>query len=172
MPWDFQGVLEAARLCLPSWGGDPSFLEVRLRDDPDRLRSTDISQVMERWFGREESDPRFHWRKPSQSEEDRKLEVIIKKLHGLSVHDPAYAVLYAQCKLRFPEVAQELVKPAMFQSVASAPEYQASAAQPRQQPPRRTASRGNIHPRSPALGRSVPSPNTTSDFASYFRVPH
>jgi hypothetical protein len=73
------------------------------------------------------------------------LEEIIKKLHGLSVDDPAYAVLYAQCKLRFPEVAQELVKPAMFQSAASAPAYQAPATQPRQKPPRRTTSRGNTH---------------------------
>jgi hypothetical protein len=174
MPWDFQDVLEAARLCFPFWHY-PSLLQDqdRLRDDPDRLRSTDVSQEMERWFGREESDPRFHRQKPSQSEEDRKLEEIIKKLHGLSVHDPTYAVLYAQCKLRFPEVAQELVKPAMFQSAASAPVYQAPATQPRQKPPRRTTSRGNSHPRSPALGRGVPSPNTTSDMiASYFRDPH
>ena len=96
MPWDFQDVLEAARLCLPSWGGDPSFLEDRLRDDPDRLRNTDVSQAMVRWFGREESDPRFHWRKPSQSEEDRKLEVIIRKLYGLSVYNSAYAVPFAE----------------------------------------------------------------------------
>jgi hypothetical protein len=114
-----------------------------------------------------ESDPRFHRQKPSQSEEDRKLEEITKKMHGLSVHDPAYAVLYAQCKLRFPEVAQELVKPAMFQSAASAPVYQSPATQSRQQPPRRTTSRGNTHPRSPALGHNVRPPNTTSDIASY-----
>jgi hypothetical protein len=88
MPWDFQDVLKAAQLSLfPSWFD--SSLEDRLCDSPDHLRSTDVSQAMERWFGREESDPRFHWRKPSQSEEDRKLEEIIKKLHGLSVDDSA-----------------------------------------------------------------------------------
>jgi hypothetical protein len=170
MPWEFQDILKAAQLCFPCCYY-PSFFPERLRDDPDRLQSTDVSQTIEHWFGREESDPRFHWRKPSQSEEDRKLEEIVKKLHGLSVHDPAYAVLYAQCKLRFPEVAQELVKPTMFQSAASAPVCQAPATQPRQKPPRRTTSRGKTHPRSPALRRSAPSPNTTSDFASYFRNP-
>lgn len=84
---------------------------------------------MERWFGREESDPRLHPRKPSQSEEDRKIEDIIRKLHGLSVHDADYADLYTQCKLRFPEVAQELMKPPMFQSTTSVsgPVYRAPA---------------------------------------------
>jgi hypothetical protein len=57
------------------------------------------------------------------SEKVRKLEEIIRELHGpsLSVYYSAYAVLYVQCKLRFPKVSQELAKPAMFQSVASAP---------------------------------------------------
>jgi hypothetical protein len=104
-------------------------------------------------------------------EEDRKLEEIITKLHGLPVHDPAYAVLYARCMLRFPQVAQGLVKPAMFQSAASAPVYQAPATQPRQQPPPRNTSRRNTRFRSPARGRSVPSPIPTSDPASYFRLP-
>jgi hypothetical protein len=44
---------------------------------------------MERWLGREGSDPRLYWRKPSQSEEGRKLEEIIKKLHDRSVYDSA-----------------------------------------------------------------------------------
>lgn len=62
MPWDFQDVLKAARLslCFPSWYYSSLFQD-RLRDDPDRLRSTDVSQAMERWFGREESGPRSHW---------------------------------------------------------------------------------------------------------------
>jgi len=58
IPWDFQDVLEAARLCFPS-RKHLSLLQDRLRDDPDRLRSTDVTQAMERWFGREESDPRL-----------------------------------------------------------------------------------------------------------------
>jgi hypothetical protein len=88
---------------------------------------------MERWFGREESDPRLYWRKPSQSEEDRKLEEVIRKLWGHSVYDSAYAVLYT-----FPKVAQELVQPTMYQSAASTPTLQALATQPRQQRRRRT----------------------------------
>jgi hypothetical protein len=43
----------------------------------------------------------------------------------LSVYNSAYAVLYAQCKLHFPKVAQELVKPAMFQWAASVSTHQA-----------------------------------------------
>jgi hypothetical protein len=38
---------------------------------------------MECWFGREESDPRLYWQKLSQSEEDRKLKTIIRRLRGL-----------------------------------------------------------------------------------------
>ena len=57
---------------------------------------------MERWFGPDESNPQLYWRKPSQSDEGLKLEDIIRKPQGLSVHDSTYAVLYAQRKLRFP----------------------------------------------------------------------
>ena len=54
--------------------------------------------------------------KSSHAEEDRELEDIIRKIHGLSVRDPAYATLYFQCKRRFPDIAQELAKPELSQT--------------------------------------------------------
>ena len=87
---------------------------------------------MECWFGREESDTRLY--RPSQSEEDRKLEEIIMKLF------------------------QELVQPAMSQSAASTPTHQALATQPRQQRRRRTNFRANAPAPfiSPGAQRAVP----------------
>jgi hypothetical protein len=61
-------------------------------------------------------------------DEDRELADLITKLHGLSVRDPTYAVLYVQCKHRFPQVAQDLVRPELFQA-ASIVAYQAPASQ-------------------------------------------
>jgi hypothetical protein len=49
-------------------------------------------------------------------------------MHGLSVHDAGYSALYALCKRRFPDVAQDLAKPAahLFHP-ASTLAYQAPA---------------------------------------------
>jgi hypothetical protein len=120
---------------------------------------------MERWFGREESDLRLYWRKPNQSEEDRKVEEIIKKLRGLSVYDSVYAAIYAQCKLRFPKVTQGLVKPAMFQSAASAPTHRALAPNLGSSAVAAPIFEQTPSPRSSALGHSAPSPDTTTGVA-------
>ena len=90
-PWDLRDVLKAARLCFAS---RCSLLQDRLRHDPVLLRSTDVSRAIECWFGPDESNSQLYRRKPSQSDEDLKLEDIIRKPQGLSLHDPTYAVLF------------------------------------------------------------------------------
>jgi hypothetical protein len=57
--------------------------------------------------------------KPTPAKDDRDIKDIIPKMHGvccLSICNATYATLYAQCKRSFPEVAQDLVKPEMFQT--------------------------------------------------------
>jgi hypothetical protein len=63
---------------------------------------------------------------------------LVTKLHGLSVRDTAYAVLYAQCKHRFPQVAQDLVGPDLFQATSTVA-YHAPASQPAVDPIRHFA---------------------------------
>ena len=52
----------------------------------------------------------------SQDEDHLSLGKIICGLHGLSIHDINYAVLYAQCLQRFLDIAQQLAKLEMFQT--------------------------------------------------------
>ena len=42
----------------------------------------------------------------------------MNKLHGLSIRERFYAVLYAHCVHRFPDIAQSLPKPELSQSYA------------------------------------------------------
>jgi hypothetical protein len=56
---------------------------------------------------------------PTREEEDRELDELMDKLHGLSIRDRNYAVHYARCVHRFPNVAQSLPKPDLCQSTQS-----------------------------------------------------
>ena len=89
-PWDLQDIFKVAQLCFAS---QFSLLQDCLCHDPVLLWSTDVSWAMECWFGPDESNSQLYWWKPSQSDEDLKLENIIRKPQGLSLHDPTYAVL-------------------------------------------------------------------------------
>lgn len=55
------------------------------------------------------------WDEPTREDEDREVEGLMKRMHGLSVHEESYAVLFARCALRFPNVAQSLPKPVFAQ---------------------------------------------------------
>ena len=63
-----------------------------------------------------------------QEEEDKELSEIITKMVSLSPRDPAYTVLYAQCKRQFPDVAKNLTALDLFKGPATAT-YQTSTAQ-------------------------------------------
>jgi hypothetical protein len=58
------------------------------------------------------------FKEPTREDEDRELDELMDKLHGLSIRERTYAVLYARCVHRFPDVAQSLTKPEMCQSYA------------------------------------------------------
>jgi hypothetical protein len=90
----------------------------------------------------------------ARGDEDTDLADLVTKLHGLSVRDPTYAVLYAQCKLRFPQIAQDLVRPELFQA-ASTVAYQAPASQAWAQP----------------AAASAPAPAASTASSSFFRRP-
>ena len=45
-------------------------------------------------------------RQAAPADEKTELADIINKMHGLSIHNPTYTVLYAQCTLCFPNIAQ------------------------------------------------------------------
>jgi hypothetical protein len=55
-------------------------------------------------------------------------------MHGLSVHVADYAVLYAQCMQRFPDIALQLAKPEMFLTSTS-PAFQTPPQRSWPQPP-------------------------------------
>ena len=58
------------------------------------------------------------FKEPTREEEDRELDELMDKLHGLSIRERTYAVLYARCVHRFPDVAQTLPKPEICQTYA------------------------------------------------------
>jgi hypothetical protein len=112
--------------------------------DRDTYRSRDFSPQTQ--YSHEEPVPqqpeyttktvRFQDSKSPREEEDLSLSDLIRKMHGLSIRDANYAVLYAQCKRRFPEIAQDLAKPEMFQaSSAFTVQTPASLPWPQPQPP-------------------------------------
>ena len=47
----------------------------------------------------------------SRSKGEKDPVAFVAKMKGLSVRDPSYQVLYAQCRKRFPEIAKTLPKP-------------------------------------------------------------
>ena len=51
-----------------------------------------------------------------QAEEEKEIEGIITKMHGLSICDPNYAALYVKCMQRFPDVAKQLAGPVFCQT--------------------------------------------------------
>ena len=57
------------------------------------------------------------FKEPAWEEEDREMEDLMKRMHGLSVHEESYAVLYTRCAHRFPNVAQNLPKPILSHHV-------------------------------------------------------
>ena len=59
------------------------------------------------------------FKEPTREDEDRELEELMDKLHGLSIRDRNYAVHYAHCVNRFPNVAQNLPKPDLCQTTQS-----------------------------------------------------
>jgi hypothetical protein len=69
--------------------------------------------------------------------EEYSLGDLIRKMHKLTTHDEEYVVLYAQCKQRYPNIAQELRKPEMFQTSAFTLQS-AYAPWPQPQPPAST----------------------------------
>ncbi|KAF8264868.1 hypothetical protein EI94DRAFT_1865800 [Lactarius quietus] len=67
------------------------------------------------------------FKETAREEEDRELDKLINKLHGLSVRERSYALLYARCVHRFPEVAKGLRKlenHPSFTEPNAAPAYQ------------------------------------------------
>ena len=76
-------------------------------------------------------------RQAAPADEKTELADIINKMHGLSIRDPTYAVLYAQCTLCFPSIAQMIPKPDFFQPTPTTT-YQAPVSQPQQHMPTNT----------------------------------
>ena len=60
------------------------------------------------------------FKEPARDDDDRKMEELLDKMHGLSVRKRAYVHLYAQCFRRFPEFAKELPKPEIVSTAPSA----------------------------------------------------
>jgi hypothetical protein len=76
------------------------------------------------------------------------LEDIVTRMHGFSVRDPAYTVLYAPCKRRFADTVEELAKPDMFQVASTVAPVSQSWRRPNPAPP----SRINRSPHLSSLG--------------------
>lgn len=55
----------------------------------------------------------------TREEEDQEIDDLVHRLHGLSVQDKAYKVLYARCAHRFPNVAKTLPEPDYLQNTLS-----------------------------------------------------
>jgi hypothetical protein len=80
------------------------------------------------------------------AQENDDLEDMVLKMHGLSVRDPAYAVLYAQVSHRFPNAAKPLPLPDFGQATTTVA-YQTPAPQP-------TSNLYNPHPQQNQHGLS------------------
>ena len=91
---------------------------------------------------------------------DRKMEELLDKMHGLSVHERAYAHLYAQCFCRFPEFVRELPKPEIVSAAPSATfVYQAP-----------TALLTLLRPTWPRTSDPAPASVPVTDTVPYFRT--
>ena len=116
---------------------------------------------------------RFQDPKPAQDEEHLSLSDIIRGMHGLSPRDTNYAILYAQCVQRFPEVAKTLAVPDMFHPPSSSLSLQ-TPTQTWSQPP---AAKPTFIPSSAPVAAQQPQTplpqltNPSSDVSSFFRRP-
>ena len=61
------------------------------------------------------------FKESTREEDDHDVEDLVKRMHGLSVREQSYAVLYARCAFRFPSVAQCLPKPILDQNAPAPP---------------------------------------------------
>ena len=121
VPFDYKEVFKLARDVFS--GSRFPFLspEDRLDDFPgtrsnsteSRTRQARSWQETERFrFPTQPSNPEVVRRKElMREEEDQELDDLVHQLHGLSVQDHAYKILYARCAHRFPNFAKTLPKP-------------------------------------------------------------
>ncbi|KAI9429881.1 hypothetical protein H4582DRAFT_2088124 [Lactarius indigo] len=94
------------------------------------------------------------FKEPTREEEDRELEDLMDKMHGLSMRERSYAVLYARLAHRYPDVARNVPKPELTQ-----PSYAFQ-----------TPSTPTSSSRQPWTERSVPAPPpAVSSDSSFFR---
>jgi hypothetical protein len=91
-------------------------------------------------------------------------------MHGLSVHDSTYAVLYAQCIWRFPDIAQVLAKPDLFQTASTAA-YQAPVSQAWSQPTATLLVKPTSNPARQSWIQSSPPVAVPTDPSQFFRRP-
>jgi hypothetical protein len=61
------------------------------------------------------------FKEPTREEEDREMDDLMERMHGLSVREKSYAMLYARFAHRFPHVAQNLPKPVIDQQSPAPP---------------------------------------------------
>jgi hypothetical protein len=90
----------------------------------------------------------------SRRKEDNDPLSLVTKLQGLSIHEPSYLVLYAQCQERFPEIAHNLPKPQLHPAASSLASITYQSAPAPVQPPQ-----PHLHQQ---LQFSVPLPVPTS----------
>ena len=105
----------------------------------------------------------------TREEEDREIDDLMERMHGLSVREKSYAMLYARFAHRFPHVAQNLPKPVIDQqmpapvhtstSIPSSSSFSLQASAP---PPSSTAQSWPT-----AATPSIPFPN--ADASAFFR---
>ena len=69
-----------------------------------------------------ENEPRaVRFEEFAREEEDCKVEDLLERMHELAASEESYAVLYAQCSHRFPNVAQCMPKPLLAQHAPAPP---------------------------------------------------
>ena len=122
--------------------------------DPSPTRDRSLPPQGIRASGPATETRTVHVKQPTREEEDRELDDLMKKLHGLSIREQSYAVLYARCVHRFPTVAQSLPRPELSQSYT----FQTST------PPPVAA------PRQTWVNRSTAAPPAISSEATFFRT--
>lgn len=112
-----------------------------------------------------------------QPEERQEIENLIRGMRGLSVHEEAYAMLFAECIIRFPDLGQVMPQPA-FVSAPIPATTSFSVQTPVPAPPpssTRAPWPANPPPSAPWPARPPPSapwptnPPPTTNYPSFFR---
>ncbi|KAH8996031.1 hypothetical protein EDB92DRAFT_1942973 [Lactarius akahatsu] len=68
------------------------------------------------------SEPKtVRFTEPTREEEDHELYELMDKMHGLSVRERTYAVLYARCAHCYPDVTSTLPRPEIVQTFSYQP---------------------------------------------------